>query len=183
VYSELPQDVGSLPKASAEYSLIPSSNPAAVSFVPTCWTKFPIWYTGFNNAVVFLGERATVRGERRLVCVVFTGWGGDHINRYANVFYTGTPSFDVISVNIGTLRSPPRPQVWSSGGVSYADHVPRSVRLRLFAGQPDPHNESRFTIPYELNGLRDVIEGRLGRGDNDIVLTPHGPLKELYNSP
>ena len=43
-------------------------------------------------------------------------------------------------------------------------------RLRVFAGQPDPKDEGRFTIDYELDGRRGTIDGRL-RGDR-VVLRP-----------
>ena len=31
--------------------------------------------------------------------------------------------------------------------------------LRIFAGQPDPDDPARFTIPYELRGHRGTITG------------------------
>ena len=43
-------------------------------------------------------------------------------------------------------------------------------KLRLFAGQPDAQDESRFTIDYELDGRRGTIDGRL-RNDR-ILLRP-----------
>jgi hypothetical protein len=42
--------------------------------------------------------------------------------------------------------------------------------LRIFAGQPDPADASRFTIPYRLDGRDGVIEGRLK--DDGIELRP-----------
>jgi hypothetical protein len=33
--------------------------------------------------------------------------------------------------------------------------------MRIFAGQVDPVDESHFTVPYELNGVRGVLDGWL----------------------
>ncbi|HEV8606759.1 MAG TPA: hypothetical protein VGQ99_15395 [Tepidisphaeraceae bacterium] len=184
VYSEVPGDVATLPATSPQYSLIPSSNPPAVTLVPTCWTDFPLWRTARGCAVVFLGERATGQGQKRLVCVIFTGWGGSPVSSFPGAPATGTPTFDLISFSIGTLQIPPQSNYWPSDRVVYSNTVPRSLHLRFFAGQPDPANQSRFTIPYELNGQRGTIEGRLGRRDNDFFLRIiDGPLKDIYPSP
>ena len=39
--------------------------------------------------------------------------------------------------------------------------------LRIFAGQPDPDDPARFTIPYELRGHRGTITGIVH--DVDVV--------------
>jgi hypothetical protein len=39
--------------------------------------------------------------------------------------------------------------------------VPVGKRLRLFAGQPDDEDTTRFTIGYELGGVPGMLEGRL----------------------
>ena len=38
-------------------------------------------------------------------------------------------------------------------------------RVRIFGGQPDPTDPSRFTIPYEINDVPGVIEGQLNAND------------------
>jgi hypothetical protein len=50
--------------------------------------------------------------------------------------------------------------------------------LRLFAGQPEPHDSARFTIRYALNGSEGTIDGLL---DNEYWATlkvRDGPLLE-----
>jgi hypothetical protein len=54
--------------------------------------------------------------------------------------------------------------------LSAADH------LRIFAGQPDSADASRFFIDYELNGNRGQIVGQV-RADGDIELSIVGPLE------
>lgn len=46
-------------------------------------------------------------------------------------------------VNFGALKAPSEPQ---------------PMRLRIFAGQPDPNRPDRAVIPYEINGERGEIE-------------------------
>ena len=43
--------------------------------------------------------------------------------------------------------------------------------LRMYAGQPDPNDPSRFTIPFEIGDHKDVLDGRL-RDDGTVVLRP-----------
>ncbi|HYO08086.1 MAG TPA: hypothetical protein VER17_03875 [Tepidisphaeraceae bacterium] len=47
----------------------------------------------------------------------------------------------------------------------------KSDDFRVFAGQPDPVDPSRFTIGYELNGARGLIDARL-LPDDDLDLVP-----------
>jgi hypothetical protein len=44
-------------------------------------------------------------------------------------------------------------------------------KLRLFGGQPDPADPSRFTIPYEVGGKPGIIHGRL-KDDDTVELRP-----------
>lgn len=45
---------------------------------------------------------------------------------------------------------------------------------RFFAGQPDPNDESHFTIDYEVDGIRNTIDGWLL--DDDTVKLEPRPL-------
>lgn len=47
--------------------------------------------------------------------------------------------------------------------------------VRLFAGQADPVNEDRFTLPYTINGQRGVIEGTLDVLDRVQLKVIEGP--------
>ena len=61
----------------------------------------------------------------------------------------------------------------SSGGPTY--RIDYAGQLRLYAGQPDPLDPSRFTIPYDLDGTRGTVVGHLVPGDH-LSLTVNGPL-------
>jgi hypothetical protein len=57
--------------------------------------------------------------------------------------------------------------------------LPEDASLRLFAGEADEADLSRFVIPYELGGERGNIHGQL-QGDGSVRLTPDGPLLEFW---
>ena len=50
-------------------------------------------------------------------------------------------------------------------------------QFRLFNGQPDPADPSRFTIAYEVDGQRGTIEGRLDSEDKIKLRIMDGPAK------
>ena len=49
--------------------------------------------------------------------------------------------------------------------------------FRLYAGQPDPADPSRFTIDYACNGVRGTLVGTLGP-DDTIALAPAEPVTD-----
>ena len=57
--------------------------------------------------------------------------------------------------------------------------LPIDLSLRLYAGEPDPADESRFVIPYELADQRGQIHGQL-QGDDSVRLSPDGPLADYW---
>ena len=69
-----------------------------------------------------------------------------------------------------------RPKCYTSGG--NLGHWPaRTVPVTFFAGQPDPKDASRFTIPYQIGDQSGVIDGVLNNDLLTVTLTPRtGPL-------
>lgn len=59
-------------------------------------------------------------------------------------------------------------------------HVPKGSRLRIFAGQPDPQDDSHFSFRYELGGEPGLIEGwLLHNGGNGLMLrVTTGPARQ-----
>jgi hypothetical protein len=57
-------------------------------------------------------------------------------------------------------------------GVLRADRAPEH-NVRFYAGQLDPNDPSHFTIDYELNGARNVIDGWL-TDDDFLRIRPRG---------
>jgi hypothetical protein len=109
---------------------------------------------GFNNnaALLFLHERKTASGQSVLVCAL--AWmdksGGDSIVRFA-----------VRAVSPGNWRTDPG-IVGGLGAfpIEVVRYYPQRP-LRIYAGQPDANDASRFTVEYELRGSRGVLEGRV----------------------
>jgi hypothetical protein len=94
--------------------------------------------------------------------------------------------FGVRGVLPGTWRSEPG----VTGGlgafpielVRYYERTP----LRMYAGQADPADASRFTVEYELAGKRGVLEGRVKdiinptsnlRVEFEFEIRPGGPSR------
>jgi hypothetical protein len=58
-----------------------------------------------------------------------------------------------------------------AGGAPGQVKMEQRNRLRVFAGQPDPADPSRFTIAYDVDGTPGVLTGRL-KDDDTIELRP-----------
>jgi hypothetical protein len=188
VYDEDPAAAAGLLQAGSEYGpYAPSNGPAqwrqhrptqtAVAFCPHClqmlcgttsarirdWAIFP--HAG-NPAVVFLHERISPAGHRRLVCISYAPEGG----MFNPAFIEG---FDYSPgvVTPATWTAPPHLATdaifFDVRGV-YSRHPPM---VRIFAGQADPLDPAHFTIRYQMWGQDDVLDGRL-QDDDQIVLTP-----------
>jgi len=118
----------------------------------------------FGETVLFLHARTAPGGTPKRVCVFlpsghFPGW-----NASRNVHGVRLAiQWDVEGKNDGIPASIDIPG-WSRDPAD-----PRY--LRFFAGQPDPHDPARFSIPYELDGVgKGTVEGVL-LPDDRISLT------------
>jgi hypothetical protein len=113
-------------------------------------------------AVIFLHERISPAGHRRLVRVTY----GSQADTFSAQFIHGL-NCDTFTVTPGTWSQPPiyTPQGWM---FDVETVWPRKAPLvRIFAGQPDPNDPAHFTIRYRMWGQEDVLDGRLL--DNDRV--------------
>jgi hypothetical protein len=113
-------------------------------------------------AVIFLHERISAAGHRRLVCVTY----GPQADTFSAQFIHGL-NCDTFTVTPGTRSRPPiyTPQVWM---IEVETGWPRKPPLvRIFAGRPDPNDPAHFTIRYRIWGQEDVLDGRLL--DNELV--------------
>ena len=126
------------------------------------------WAVGQEEAVLFMHERRSSEGVRKLVIVSCDPrWD---------------PSRSMPGYLARTLERPVRPG-WDQEAQGCSEDlidnlmgcptgrvcaIPEtSLRVRYFAGQPDARDESHFTIRYEMAGGRGTIDGWLqpdGRG-------------------
>jgi len=118
------------------------------------------------RAVIFLHERTSPAGHRRLVCIrYFPDW-----DAFRNTMLSGY-SLEPIVVIPATLTSPPKlaQQPDFIGALNTSARTPMNVRV--FAGQPDANDASHFTIRYQMWGQEDVWDGTL-KDDDTVVLKP-----------
>jgi hypothetical protein len=115
-----------------------------------------------NPGVIFLHERISPAGHRRLVCVRYGPQGDTFAAQFVQDF-----NCDTFTVTPGTWSQPPiyTPRGWDFDIESGWPRKPPLVRI--FAGQPDPNDPAHFTIRYRIWGQEDVLDGRLL--DNDQV--------------
>lgn len=108
--------------------------------------------------MLFLHERQTPAGDSRLVAV--------------QLYCKTEPRRDrtlLATVFSPAARGLPARRVATA---SIALHLPAESdeSLSLFAGQPDAHNPSRFSIPLQVGSRAHLIEGWLT--EDSIVLRP-----------
>jgi hypothetical protein len=128
---------------------------AVAAATPEPWRRFWIDRWGRatptavgNPAVLFLHGRATPSGTRCLVVIEFALARSEH-----------GPHLCATLVEAGSLRRNARHH-GPFAVFEDADVCP-SPRKRFFAGQPDPDDESHFTIDYEIDGTRGTLDGWL----------------------
>jgi hypothetical protein len=156
----------------------------------------PVFAHTPHDAIVFLHERKANDGSKRLAVVLYDAWShslselpGD-VDRESNgtlnehQWFTATSfrpgedgAFSQATAQLTELSVAPdarMPVHWSPSEdakqpgtlkIDYRD------QLRVYAGQPDPTDESHFTLGYELDGKPGTIDGWL-RPNGSVVLEP-----------
>jgi len=156
----------------------------AAAFEPECWNKlatptspigldFFVWGFGSRStATIFLHERTSSGGHRRLVCV---SYAPERYRTFQPAFFPGMNYY--ASVALPATWSQPitvaRCKYW---GGSMRSGWPPPPLVRVYAGQPDPNDPAHFTIRYQMWGQEDVLDGRL-TDDDQITLRPRHPPK------
>ena len=107
---------------------------------------------------VFIHERTSPKGNRRIVLVQISRNGQDALGRFE---FTPTAN----------LPSGERPPTTAVAGSSLVMFRRSGDRLRIFEGVPDKEDAARFTIAMDYNGRRIALNGRLS-DDDSIELTP-----------
>ena len=145
-----------LPHASRGYAIVACRVPAHWYFLAipfdAGWTR---GHPDIKDPVVFLHARQTTGGRQRLVVV------------QAMLYFRGSPfateatfcatTFDP---DVAFGSRPVKTSQWIGSTLTALWHNDERW-LRIFAGQPDPNDPSHFTIEYEADGKRGVIDGWL----------------------
>lgn len=205
VYEEDPDHVASLLfRPSTAYVKLPKFTlPGPLYRVPTLAGKMPqeferLFPSG-ADFVVFLHRRRSSEGKERLVVVTArvyedlsprTAFFDGHDHYFAGFYIKLGEGVAVVPAGIFGPE-PSLPAADPMAGYSLTKNPQENVTgYRLFAGQPDPIDESRFTIRYEVgtgNYERETvqkptwisgeIEGQL-QTDGEVKLTVgSGPLR------
>jgi hypothetical protein len=125
------------------------------------------------ETILFLHERTTPKGERRLVKVTliaapFSFWA--HViegDRYQS--HTWTHAYRGRVGVVEPFDTRPRHIVKSPD--------PNPPNLHIYAGQIDPKDASHFTIRYQAWGQEDVMDGYLINNDT-VTLKPRNAPKK-----
>ena len=150
-------------------SAIPTGGPAGLVYTPRvqlgAWLNPPVFadrIMGVDcvapNGNTFLHGRCSPHGTKRLVTVNAT-----------DVLRCGSRAISSMGQDMSLLAR------------SYSDGRGVSLQLRdpdeltVFAGQPDPNDESHFTIDVLVNGVRSTLDGRLA-DDGIVALLPRDGL-------
>jgi hypothetical protein len=152
----------------------PAAAQTAAAYVPNCWTNFGAlagpsyapWAGTPYGAVVFLHERVSPAGHRRLVMVRYI----PETNTFNPYFLAGF-NYDTKAITPATMTKPPAQPMrgYAIDVISTWPKVPPKVRM--YCGTIDPADASHFTIRYEFWGKSDTLDGYLGDNDN-ITITP-----------
>jgi hypothetical protein len=122
--------------------------------------------TGGPSAIIFLHERISPAGHRRLVYVSYAPGTLD----FQPAFIEGY-NYDTSAASPATWTSPLSyaSRFYAIDVLSGYPRVPPLVRV--YAGQPDPNDPAHFTIRYQIWGQEDTLDGRL-QDDDQVTLTP-----------
>ena len=151
---------------------VPSIDQPPVLREEPLWSQYNGAPRGTKRNVLFLHERISRSGGRQMVAVEMSSQLQSMEDGSLGIFrFLSCWPIDSETVEID--GGAPRRILLAADPIS-ADLTQRfspPFPLRVYAGQPDPHDASRFTIAYELRGHRGLIVGVLG-DDSHVVLTP-----------
>ena len=123
-------------------------------------------FTAASERVSFIHQRRSRNGNVRLVVI------GDVFNlsdSYDTCVPTGVfgGSPPIESVSFLNWVRPRFLDAYDADGDGYPD---RPFHVRVYAGQIDPIDQSHFTIAYEIDRNKDIIDGYL-QDDGSVTLT------------
>jgi len=154
----------------------------AAAFQPQCWrnlgtvtglptgTVFAARGTGGPGAIIFLHERISPAGHRRLVCVIYT----PDTERFQPQFIEGYDYNTFVAVP-ATLTQPLAFMLRGYDIDVESVYTRTPPLVRVYAGQPDPSDPAHFTIRYQIWGQEDTLDGRLQDDDQVTLKSRHLP--------
>lgn len=124
--------------------------------------NFLAWGIPENNTV-FLHERISPKGNRRLVVIETPNPERRYGGVWETIFYT------VHVIELGTVLVPPKDTDPLGSGLRM---FPNSLaRTRIFAGQADPQDPSHFTIRTLTGVSNEIVYDGWLRDDDSVIIT------------
>lgn len=144
------------------------------SVIPKAWQEFYSLHSPpgvKSNGTLFLHEMRSGHGEKRLVTVDLVGY----------TFLTWDPYLATsrrVFQPAALFR--PEDEVSSSTGAIFSGLPPKTPhRLLVYAGQIDPNDPTHFTIEFDVDGKRGVIDGWLQKLDFGAEVNTDHVILEL----
>lgn len=157
----------------AAWSGLPGKPAAMLAVRPfdEYWSEYypPSSWSPPALAVLFLHGRQVRGGKEKLVMVV------------AGPVTVGRPNIGFVLGIVADPHPKTGPSARLGGPMPAAgmravafnsrfDKAAAARNLRFFAGQPDPHDKSHFTIKYEIGNQAGTIDGYLQSSDDEVLL-------------
>ena len=124
---------------------------------PPVWDQFQqrSRIVGFGAVtVLFMHERISTGGAQRLVCITFDrmSLGRESVE---------TEELSAISIEVESLWKDANTHIFILHGGDVGWQSPPAGTLRFYAGQADPSDQSHFTIVFESQGKKGMLDGWL----------------------
>ena len=148
---------------------------------PGCWASLKdilfagrtFWPPGPPAPKAMVHRLRTANGLERLVAIIVAP--SAPLAPTASPVYS-SPGIGLVAaiVRPGTWDAPPR---WDGNSAFLRAGFETAKRLRFFAAQLDPKDESRFSIAYEMDGRTGTVDGKLEDDGNVTLKVRDGPAK------
>jgi hypothetical protein len=125
---------------------VPGHFDDVAGYQPLVLAKLRANILGPPSNLIFMHARRGASGDKRLVLITIDSTNGG----------TAFELFGCIIKPVGVFGS--ENLNWFASAEELF-HPKKS--LRVFAGQVDPNDESKFTIPFEMDGTSGVVDGQL----------------------
>ena len=128
----------------------------------------------WGPTLLFLHQRRSASGARRLVLVKF-------IKSYTagGIWsFVGQSAETHVFGGLGPLKSTEELEIHTTFLGADGVYWQTIKTACFFAGQPDPHDASRFTMAYELDGQEGIIDGQLLDDGSVHLVIRNGPATQ-----
>jgi hypothetical protein len=148
---------------------------------PDCWVSLKdilfagrnFWPPGPAAPKALVHRLRSISGEERLVAIIVAP--DLPLGATASPVYS-TRGIGLVAavVRPGGWNTSPR---WDGNSKFLRAGFETAHRLRFFAGELNPADPSRFTVPYEMDGQSGIVDGKLENDGNVSLTVRDGPAR------